>query len=137
MLGEHKGYVSTAKQLKFTNRWPDNSITFRMYGRTFDIAKDYQDALSGQINLPVIDIAPGSGDYLVLGRGKECGGFLWEVDKRDVLLFIPISVLKEYHWQQHLHMLCQLHPELRPADIEASLQLLKRTTGIDLKTLFM
>ncbi len=41
-----------------------------------------------------MDIAVGGDEYLVLGNTKDGGAFLWTIDKRDTVAFIP--VIKKY-----------------------------------------
>lgn len=130
MLGQAKGYVSTDKELKYTTKWPDNVSTRLMCGREYDIVKDYRDALTGKINLPVMDTAVDGSDYLVLGHGKESGAFLWFVDVRDTLLYIPAVLVADMRWKAELERLRQqICPELRSEELAAGFEAIKQASG--------
>jgi hypothetical protein len=76
---EPKGSVFTKKEIKKTF-FPEHVI--------YDIEKDYREAMEGKILL-VHDIAVDESSYLVFGKGKISGDFLWHIEKEDVIAYVP------------------------------------------------
>ncbi len=83
---EPAGHALLAGELLHTTFWP--SPRFTMEG-VQDLEKIYKEALSGSM-VTVMEISFDKSDYLVLGKSKEVGDFLWSIDAKDVHTFIPV-----------------------------------------------
>jgi len=86
VFGKPKGYIFIKKRLEHT-REPG----FDLLGR--DLTKIYFEALQLRL-VPVLDIAIDNSSYLVLGKSKEVGSFIWDIDKQDTTgEIIPYKLL--------------------------------------------
>jgi hypothetical protein len=83
---EPKGNVLIKKEFVYTTNWPSKSITLN---GVVDTEKEYKEGLAGKM-CTVMDISVDGEEYLVLGETKQGGAFLWMVDKRDTLAFVPV-----------------------------------------------
>jgi hypothetical protein len=68
--------------------WPDKQVNF-LTGETHDLEKEYKESLAGNL-VTVMDVAVDDSGYLVLGKTKEGGHFLWMIEKGDTKGFIPV-----------------------------------------------
>jgi len=84
-----KGYVLIKHEFTATKIWPGKA--FSLSQGWIDMEKLYKEALAGQL-VVVMDISVNNDSYLVLGRSKEVGDFLWMIEKDDTRegSFMPI-----------------------------------------------
>jgi hypothetical protein len=80
-----KGTVLINREFVHTKLWPSPQVSL---SGTVDLEKEYKEALAGRI-AAVMDIAVDGSSYLVLGETKR-GHFIWDIDKRDTQVFLPI-----------------------------------------------
>lgn len=83
-----KGHVWINREFVHTKFWPGkqfNPIT----GKETDLEKEYKEGLAGKL-VTVMDIAVDGNGYLVIGKTKEGGSFLWMVEKGDTKGFLPV-----------------------------------------------
>lgn len=85
-----KGHVWINKEFVHTKLWPSKQLNF-LTGEETDLEKEYKEALAGNL-VTVMDISVDDSGYLVLGKTKEGGQFLWMVEKGDTRGFIPVIV---------------------------------------------
>ena len=81
-----KGNVLIKSEFVHTKIWPNPQLT--MDGMV-DMEKEYKEALAGKM-VTVMDIAVDDSGYLVLGKTKNGGQFLWMIEKEDTIGFIPV-----------------------------------------------
>lgn len=81
-----KGFVLLRQEFKHTKIWPGE--TFTLDG-VQDTEKIYKEALAGKV-CPVLDIAFDGSAYLVLGTFKKGGQFIWNIEKEDTVVFLPV-----------------------------------------------
>ncbi len=87
-----KGNVLIKREIVHTKFWPNEHVNF-LTGEVTNLEKEYKEGLAGKM-VTVMDIAIDGEEYLVLGHTKEGGAFLWTIDKKDTVAFIP--VIKKY-----------------------------------------
>jgi hypothetical protein len=83
-----KGNVWIKTTFEATKIWPNPQFNF-LTGEEINLEKEYKEALAGKM-VTVMDIANDDSGYLVLGKTKDGGDFLWMVEKEDTRGFIPI-----------------------------------------------
>jgi hypothetical protein len=83
-----KGHVWINREFVHTTMWPDKQVNF-LTGETHDLEKEYKESLAGNL-VTVMDVAVDDSGYLVLGKTKEGGHFLWMIEKGDTKGFIPV-----------------------------------------------
>lgn len=83
-----KGQVWINQEFVHTKVWPNPQLNF-LTGVTSDLEKEYKEALAGKL-VTVMDIAVDGSSYLVLGKTKEGGHFLWMIEKGDTRAFLPV-----------------------------------------------
>lgn len=83
-----KGQVWINQEFVHTKIWPNPQLNF-LTGETSDLEREYKEALAGKL-VTVMDIAVDGSGYLVLGKTKEGGHFLWMIEKGDTRAFLPV-----------------------------------------------
>lgn len=83
-----KGNVWIKQEFVHTKIWPNPQFNF-LTGETQDLEKEYKEALAGKL-VVVMDISVDDSGYLVLGKTKEGGHFIWMIEKEDTRGFIPV-----------------------------------------------
>lgn len=83
-----KGKVWINREFVHTKNWPSTQFN-PLTGEVIDLEKDYKEALAGQL-VTVMDVAVDDSGYLVLGKSKEGGHFLWMIEKGDTRAFLPV-----------------------------------------------
>jgi hypothetical protein len=83
-----KGNVWIKTTFEATKIWPNPQFNF-LTGEEINLEKEYKEALAGKM-VTVMDIANDDSGYLVLGKTKDGGDFLWMIEKEDTRGFIPI-----------------------------------------------
>jgi hypothetical protein len=85
---EPKGYILINKEFVATKIWPGEQFTL---SGIVDLDKEYKEALAGRM-IMVLEVGV-DGSYLVLGRSKTVGDFIWQVEKEDTRdgSFLPIK----------------------------------------------
>jgi len=83
-------------------------------GDVLDLEKEYKESLAGRM-VTVMDVAADDSVYLVLGKNKEGGHFLWMIEKGDTKCFLPVikkngilmpaslSPIEEFQWMMEHH----------------------------------
>jgi hypothetical protein len=84
-----RGYVLIKKEFTATTLWP--AKTMSLIDGWIDLEKIYKEALAGKM-VPVMDISVNNDSYLVCGKSKEAGEFIWGIEKADTVegSFLPI-----------------------------------------------
>jgi hypothetical protein len=85
---EPKGNVWIKNEFTATTIWPNPQFNF-LTGEEIDLEKEYKEALAGKL-VVVMDIAVDGSGYLVLGKTKQGGDFIWMIEKEDTRGFIPV-----------------------------------------------
>ena len=108
-----KGHVWINQEFVHTTLWPGEQFN-PLTGETYDLEKEYKESLAGKL-VVVMDVAVDDSGYLVLGKTKEGGHFLWMVGKGDTRGFVPVikkngilmpaglSPLEEFKWMMEHH----------------------------------
>lgn len=109
-----KGHVWINREFVHTTIWPNAQHNF-LTGETHDLETEYKEALAGKL-VTVMDIAVDDSSYLVLGKTKEGGHFMWMIEKGDTRGFIPVimkngtlmpagmSPIEEFKWMMENHL---------------------------------
>lgn len=106
---QQKGYVLLKNEFTATKLWPGKVLS--LSDGWLDLEKQYKEALAGQL-VPVMDISVTDDGYLVLGKCKASGDFLWMIEKEDTVKgsFVPLiwkygilmpaglSAVEEFKW---------------------------------------
>jgi len=109
-----KEHVWINREFVHTKLWPSSQYNF-LTGETQDLEKEYKEALAGQL-VVVMDVAFDDSGYLIMGKTKEGGHFLWQIEKGDTKGFLPVimkngtlmpaglSPLEEFKWMMESHL---------------------------------
>ena len=109
-----KGHVWINREFVHTKIWPNPQLNF-LTGETNDLETEYKEALAGNL-VTVMDVAVDDSSYLVLGKTKNGGHFMWMIEKGDTRGFIPVIVkngtlmpaglnpLEEFKWMMDSHL---------------------------------
>ena len=85
MLGDPVGHVWIKREFTATKLWPGEQFTLK---GVIDMEKEYKEALAGQL-VPVMEKGV-DGSFLVFGKGKLTGDFIWMIEAEDTKGFVPV-----------------------------------------------